>query len=126
MHEHIHVYIALFSFQVSGKQAKFENIWIKTTYHWARLEKHCLFIDFLKCEWGNGWWRGKGVLTRMKLLIFTNFTTEFFKYFIWNMNRLGLYCYVVNFELPWVGGGAVFYTKTTWHCCNICIYRRPL
>lgn len=128
MHEHIHVYIALFSFQVSGKQAKFENIWIITTYHCVRLERRCLFIHFLTCEWGNGWRRGKGVLTRMKLLIFTNFTTEFFKYFIWNMNRVGLYCYVVNFELPWVGGGvgAVFYTKTTWHCCNICIYRRPL
>lgn len=123
---YIHVYIALFSFQFIGKQAKFENIWIITTYHCVRLERHCLFIHFLKCEWGNGWRRGKGVLIRMKLLIFTNFTTEFFKYFIWNMNRLGLYCYVVNFELPWVGGGAVFYTKTTWHCCNICIYRRPL
>lgn len=102
---YIHVYIALFSFQFIGKQAKFENIWIITTYHCVRLERHCLFIHFLTCEWGDGWWRGKGVLIRLRLLIFTNFTTEFFKYFIWNMNRVRLYCYVVNFELPWVGGG---------------------
>lgn len=107
---YIHVYIALFSFQFIGKQAKFENIWIITTYHCVRLERHCLFIHFLTCEWGDGWWRGKGVLTRMRLLIFTNFTTEFFKYFIWKINRLALYCYVVNFQLPWVGGG-VFYTN---------------
>lgn len=108
---YIHVYIALFSFQFIGKQAKFENIWIITTYHCVRLERHCIFIHFLTCEWRNGWWRGKGVLIRMRLLIFTNFTTEFFKYFIWNMNRLGLYCYVVNIELPWVGEGQCFIQK---------------
>lgn len=78
---YIHVYIALFSFQFIGKQAKFENIWIITTYHCVRLERHCLFIHFLTCEWGDGWWRGKGVLTRMKLLIFTNFYNRILQIF---------------------------------------------
>lgn len=103
---YIHVYIALFSFQFIGKQAKFENIWIITTYHCVRLERRCLFIHFLTCEWGDGWWRGKGVLTRMKLLIFTNFYNRILQIFYLKDKSFStlLLCCKLN-KLPWVGGG---------------------
>lgn len=113
MHEHIHVYIALFSFQVSGKQAKFGNIWIKTTYHWARLERHCIFIHFLTCEWGDGWWRGKGVLIRMRLLIFTNFYNRILQIFYLKYESFGtlLLCRKFRVTMGWGGGGGCFIQK---------------
>lgn len=113
---YIHVYIALFSFQFIGKQAKFENIWIITTYHCVRLERHCLFIHFLKCEWGDGWWRGKGVLTRMKLLIFTNFYNRILQIFYLKHKSFStlLLCCKFPVTMGWGGGGGVggaFYTN---------------
>lgn len=114
---YIHVYIALFSFQFIGKQAKFENIWIITTYHCVRLERHCLFIHFLTCGWGNGWRRGKGVLTRMKLLIFTYFYNRILQIFYLKHKSFCtlLLCCKFPVTMGWggvgVGVGGVFYTN---------------